>query len=46
VRLSDDEAPTETRLRFIGWLALGMLIYLVFGCRNSHLRRGEAAPES
>jgi basic amino acid/polyamine antiporter, APA family len=31
--------PTDTWLRFFGWLALGVIIYAVFGYRNSRLRR-------
>ena len=34
--------PLETWLRFIAWLALGAVIYLLYGFRNSRLRR-EAA---
>lgn len=29
--------PWETHLRFIGWLALGLLIYFAYGLRNSKL---------
>jgi basic amino acid/polyamine antiporter, APA family len=32
--------PLETWLRFIAWLALGLLIYAVYGYRHSQLRRG------
>jgi basic amino acid/polyamine antiporter, APA family len=32
--------PLETWLRFIAWLALGLLIYAVYGYRHSLLRRG------
>jgi APA family basic amino acid/polyamine antiporter len=31
--------PLETWLRFIAWLALGVLIYAVYGYRHSQLRR-------
>jgi APA family basic amino acid/polyamine antiporter len=33
--------PLETWVRFIGWLLLGMLIYVFFGYRNSRLRNEE-----
>jgi APA family basic amino acid/polyamine antiporter len=33
--------PLETWVRFIGWLVLGMLIYVFFGYRNSRLRNEE-----
>ena len=32
---------TATWLRFGAWMALGILVYLVYGYRNSRLRRGE-----
>jgi len=31
--------PVETWLRFIAWLALGLLIYAVYGYRHSRLRQ-------
>jgi basic amino acid/polyamine antiporter, APA family len=31
--------PIETWLRFGAWLALGAVIYAVYGFRNSRLRR-------
>ena len=34
--------PAETWLRFAGWLALGAVVYVVFGYRNSRLRRDAA----
>ena len=37
------DLPLDTWIRFIGWLALGMLIYFVYGYRNSRLRRNFAA---
>jgi APA family basic amino acid/polyamine antiporter len=33
------DLPLGTWLRFVGWLALGVIIYVVYGYRNSRLRR-------
>ena len=35
------DLPGETWLRFIGWLAAGLVIYVVYGRRHSRLRHGE-----
>ena len=35
------DLPRETWERFIGWLAVGLLIYVFYGRRHSRLRRGE-----
>ena len=36
------ELTFETWARFLGWLALGIVIYLAYGRRHSKLQRGEA----
>ena len=33
----------ETWFRFVGWLALGLIIYFVYGRTHSRLQRGEGA---
>ena len=33
----------ETWLRFLAWLGIGLLIYAVYGYRNSRLRQGDRA---
>ena len=44
VHLPDDELEAVTWLRFFGWLALGLVIYFVYGRTHSRLQRGEDAP--
>ena len=36
------EDPATTFVRFVGWLAIGVLIYCVYGRTHSRLQRGEA----
>jgi hypothetical protein len=33
--------PSITWWRFLGWLALGLFIYALYGVRHSRLRRGQ-----
>ncbi|MFI5493756.1 amino acid permease [Actinoplanes sp. NPDC051859] len=33
------DLPWDTWVRFVGWLALGLIIYFAYGYRNSRLRR-------
>jgi APA family basic amino acid/polyamine antiporter len=41
------DLPGTTWVRFLVWMALGLLIYFVYGMRHSRLRRGEVTnPES
>ena len=35
------DLPGATCVRFLVWMALGLLIYFAYGIRNSRLRRGE-----
>ena len=36
--------PTETWIRFIGWMALGIIVYFAYGYRRSRLA-GNANPD-
>jgi APA family basic amino acid/polyamine antiporter len=36
--------PESSKIRFVIWLAIGMLIYFFYGYRHSGLRRIEPAP--
>src|SRR5262249_39448996 len=36
--------PSITWWRFVGWLALGLFIYALYGVRHSRLRRGNVPP--
>jgi APA family basic amino acid/polyamine antiporter len=36
--------PTLTWWRFLGWLAIGLFIYSLYGVRHSRLARGSVAP--
>ncbi|MEU4420509.1 amino acid permease [Actinoplanes sp. NPDC024001] len=41
------DLPLDTWIRFIGWLALGIVIYAVYGYRHSRLRQSsDAVPAS
>jgi APA family basic amino acid/polyamine antiporter len=36
--------PQSSKIRFVVWLALGMVVYVLYSYRHSGLRRVEAAP--
>ena len=38
------DLPLATWIRFVTWLAVGMLIYGLYGYRHSRLRRPDAEP--
>lgn len=38
------DLPFDTWIRFLGWLALGLLIYAAYGYRHSRLRQAAADP--
>ena len=37
------QLPLSTWIRFFGWLAAGMLLYVLYGYRHSRLRRAAVA---
>ncbi|MEU4694641.1 amino acid permease [Actinoplanes sp. NPDC023714] len=38
------DLPLDTWIRFVGWLAVGLLIYAFYGYRNSRLRQAASSP--